>query len=151
MNFKQIALFFFTSCILLLGCKEKPSVTLNNIQKFKGYVFEVSSGIISTKEHIKIVLMNPMKDISGEVELDNSLLKVTPKVPGKVMALNNRTIAFIPSKKLASDTRYTFELDLGEIQDVSKEYETFVFDVKTIKQEFVVRTGNLESYSRDSR
>jgi len=149
MNIKKNTLLLFTSCLLILSCKEKPSVTLDNIQKFKEYIFEVSSGVVSTKEPIQVVLMNPMKDISGEVELDKSLFTVTPKVAGKVMALNNRTIAFVPAEKFESDTRYTFELDLGALQDVSKEFKTFVFDVKTIKQEFQVKIGNLESYSRD--
>ena len=149
MSIKKIILFLFVSSVLLFSCKEKPSVTLGNIQKFKEYIFEVSSGIISTKEQVKVVLMNPMKDIAASVELDKSLFKVTPKVDGKVMALNNRTIAFIPTKRFESDTRYTFELDLGSLQEVDKEFETFVFDVKTIKQEFQVNTGNLESYSKD--
>ncbi len=146
---KKITSVLILFVILLSGCKDKPSVTLNNIQKFKEHIFEVSSGIVSTKDEIKVVLMNPMKDISSEVELDKSILSVSPKIPGKVMALNNRTIAFIPSKRFEQDTRYTFELDLGALQEVSKEFETFVFDVKTIKQDFQVNTGNLESYSRD--
>ncbi|OBQ56438.1 hypothetical protein JJL45_13565 [Tamlana sp. s12] len=138
-----LAILFFT------GCKDDSSETLNNIQKFKDHIFEVSTGIISTKSDIKVVLINPMKDVSSEVELDKSILKVSPKVSGKVVALNNRTIAFIPDNKFESDTRYTFTLDLGALQDVSSEYESFVFDVKTIKQDFQVVTNNLESYSRD--
>ncbi|KAB1067184.1 hypothetical protein F6U93_12260 [Tamlana haliotis] len=135
--------------LIFNGCKDDSSVALNNIQKFKDYIFEVTTGIVPTKTDIKVVLINPMKDISSEVELDKSILKVSPKVPGKVVALNNRTIAFIPENKFESDTRYTFKLDLGALQDVSSEYEHFVFDVKTIKQDFQVVINNLESYSRD--
>ncbi len=149
MNLKKITLFLFISSFLFFGCKKESSITLESIQKFKGHVFEVSSGIISTKDQVKVVLTNSMKDISGPVELDQSLLKVSPKISGKVMALNNRTIAFVPTKKFKSDTRYTFKLDLGELQEVSEEYKTFVFDVKTIKQEFNVSTNNIESYSKN--
>ncbi|WP_159023023.1 alpha-2-macroglobulin [Formosa sp. L2A11] len=146
---KNTSLLLFICFILFVGCKDKPSVSLSNIQKFKDHIFEVSSGVISTKEHIKIVLINPMKDVSPEVELDNSILSVSPKISGKVMALNNRTITFIPNERFDSDTRYTFELDLGALQDVSNEFKTFIFDVKTIKQDFQVTTNNLQSYSRD--
>lgn len=147
MRYYSVALVFIV--LIFTGCKDDSSVTLNNIQKFKDHIFEVTNGIISTKSDVKVVLINPMKDIASEVELDKSILKVSPKVKGKVVALNNRTIAFIPENKFESDTRYTFSLDLGALQDVSSEYENFVFDVKTIKQDFQVITNNLESYSRN--
>ncbi|MDO6759003.1 MG2 domain-containing protein [Tamlana sp. 2_MG-2023] len=146
---KYFSRILILAILVLSGCKDESNDTLNNIQKFKDYIFEVTSGVVSAKADIKVVLMSPMKDISSEVELDNSILKVSPKVPGKVVALNNRTIAFIPEKKFDSDTRYTFKLDLGAVQDVSNDYKTFVFDIKTIKQDFQVITNNLESYSRD--
>ncbi|MBU2951551.1 hypothetical protein KO493_12665 [Tamlana agarivorans] len=144
--FSRVLMF---AILALSGCKDNSNDNLNNIQKFKDYIFEVTSGVVSSKTEVNVVLMSPMKDISSEVELDNSILKVSPKVPGKVVALNNRTIAFIPEQKFESDTRYTFKLDLGAIQDVSNDYKTFVFDIKTIKQDFQVVTNNLESYSRD--
>ncbi|MEM8764650.1 MAG: MG2 domain-containing protein [Bacteroidota bacterium] len=149
MRTKKTAYLLLIGLILFVGCKEKPQVALDDIEKFRDHIFEVSSGIVSAKEHIKVVLTKPMKDISSEVELDASILEVSPEVPGKVMALNNRTVAFIPSQNFKSDTRYTFELDLGALQDVDKEFETFVFDVRTIKQEFHVDIRNLESYSKD--
>ncbi|MCB4797498.1 hypothetical protein LG649_01490 [Tamlana sp. PT2-4] len=146
---KKIAYLLCLLFLSFISCKDDSSVTLDNIQKFKDYIFEVSTGVVSTKDEIKIVLINPIKDISSEVELDNSILKVSPKIKGKVVAKNNRTIAFIPDTKFEQDTRYTFKLDLAAIQDVSSEYETFVFDVKTIKQDFQVIPNNLESYSRN--
>ena len=135
---------------LLVSCKkEDPSITAENIYKFKDYVSEVTSGVISTKSEIKIVLMNPVPEWSGEVELDNSILKISPSAKGKVKVLNNRTIAFVPSERLEQDTRYRLKLNLGELQEVPKEFNTFEFDVKTIKQEISISANYLQSYSKD--
>ena len=105
MKTKKTVYLLLVGLILFMGCKEKPQVALDDIEKFRDHIFEVSSGIVSAKEHIKVVLTKPMKDISSEVELDASILEVSPEVPGKVMALNNRTVAFIPSQNFKSDTR----------------------------------------------
>ena len=149
MKFKHLIWVICTTLIVLSCKKEKPSVTAENFYKFKEYISEVSSGVISTKSDIRVVLMNPVNDWKANVELDPSILKISPKVDGKVMALNNRTIAFVPAERLAQDTRYTFALDLGDIQEVPKEFNTFEFDVKTIKQDISVTPSNLQSYSKD--
>jgi len=140
----------FLLVLVITSCKkEAPSVTANNVYKFKDYVSEVTSGVISTKSEIKIILMNPVAEWSNNIDLDASILKISPKVKGKFTVLNNRTLAFIPNERLKQDTRYTLKLNLGELQDVPKEFNTFEFDVKTIKQEVSVTTNYLQSYNED--
>ena len=149
MNKNKFLLVVLT-LLMLVGCKkEQPSVSPENIFKFKEYISEVTSGVVSTNSEIKIILMNPVSEWNKKIELDGSVLKVTPKVKGKVIALNNRTIAFVPEKRFKQDTRYTFALDLAELQEVPKEFETFEFDIKTIKQEISVNTNYLQSYSKN--
>ncbi|WP_194767502.1 alpha-2-macroglobulin family protein [Tamlana sp. I1] len=140
----------FALFLIVLACKkEAPSITPENIYKFNDYVSEVTSGIISTNSEIKIVLMQPVSDWTANIELDNSILKISPNVNGKVVVLNNRTLAFVPNERLEQDTRYRLKLDLGALQEVPKDFETFEFDVKTIKQDIHVSTNYLQSYSND--
>ena len=149
MILKKIAVFLVLMLFIISCKKEVPSVTADNVYKFKDYISEVTSGIIPTKSQIKIVLMNPVNEWSENIELDKSILKITPSVKGKVTVLNNRTLAFIPEKRLKQDTRYRLKLNLGAIQEVSKEYEIFEFDVKTIKQDISITTDYQKSYSKE--
>ncbi|MFY8010042.1 MAG: hypothetical protein ACOVNW_10085, partial [Flavobacterium sp.] len=83
-------------------------------------------------------------------ELDSDLFDVSPSVSGKVVALSPNTIAFIPNEKLEQNTLYQITLRLSEITNkVPKELANFNFSVKTIKQDFIVNTQDLQSYSKD--
>ncbi|MBP6557709.1 MAG: hypothetical protein KA213_05035, partial [Flavobacterium sp.] len=60
------------------------------------------------------------------------------------------TIAFIPKEKLEQNTLYQITLHLSDITNkVPKELKDFNFSVKTIKQDFIVNTQDLQSYSKD--
>jgi len=149
MRFTKLLIVILTLIVFSSCKKEQPSISPENFYKFKEYVAEVTTGVVSTNSEIKVVLMNPVSEWNTNTELDGSLLKITPKVKGKVTILNNRTIAFIPEKRFEQDTRYTFALDLGNIQEVPKEFNTFEFDIKTIKQEVSVSTNYLQSYDKN--
>jgi hypothetical protein len=58
--------------------------------------------------------------------------------------------AFIPKDKLEQNTLYQITFHLSEVTNkVSKELKNFNFSVKTIKQDFIVNTQDLQSYSKD--
>ncbi len=74
-------------------------------------------------------------------ELDEDLFDISPSVSGKVVALSNNTIAFVPKEKLDQNTLYQITLHLSQINNkVPKELANFNFSVKTIKQDFIVNT-----------
>ncbi|MFD0863315.1 alpha-2-macroglobulin [Sungkyunkwania multivorans] len=135
----------------IFSCKKKTEEDQNRskLYEYSEYVSDVSSGLVSTAKPIKVVLVKPVESWSPDTTLDNSLLAISPKADGKVMALNNRTIAFVPETPLKPDTEYTLSLNLGKIQDVPKDFKRFDFVVKTIKQQFNVVTETLQSYSKD--
>ncbi|MCX2680616.1 MG2 domain-containing protein [Galbibacter sp. EGI 63066] len=151
MSFKKI--LFFIAAILLIGCKNKGEdiqQQRENLFKFRPYISDVSQGIISAHSNVRVVLKTPSEDLKDNMPLDDGILKVSPKTKGKVVALNNQTIAFIPEKSFEQDTEYTFKLDLESfIDDIPSEFETFVFKVKTLKQEFNITTDHLQSYDKN--
>ena len=113
------------------------------------YISGYTSGIISTKSDIRVVFAFDNTDWLPNQNLDKSIMKITPSVDGKLVALSLNTIGFIPDGELLPDTEYRITLQLGKITDTPKELREFNFSVKTIKQDFIVNTRDIQSYSKD--
>lgn len=147
-SFFRISLFLF----VLVGCKEKiasPEEQFENLNKYQEYITEVSHGIISAHSDVRVVLNTPVEAWNNGDELDSDLLRVSPRTEGKVVSLDQRTIAFIPENGFKQDTDYTFELALSEVvKDLPSELKTMTFGVKTLKQQFNIYTDALQSYSK---
>jgi hypothetical protein len=143
------ALLLFTA----FSCKDKEEEIqeqIDNLFNYREYVTEVSQGLVSAQSDIRVVLRTPVEGWNANEELNSKLLKVSPKVPGKVVALTNQTIAFIPENGFDNDKEYEFTLALEDIiQDIPGEFDTFTFKVKTLKQQFNINTDRLQSYSKD--
>ena len=152
---KFLKLFLSLTIILFVfSCKknEKDASTeqINNLHKFREYVTDISPGIISAHSDIRVVLRQPVEGWTNDMELSSNLFQISPRVKGKVVALDNQTISFIPENPLKQDTEYTLTLALDDIlPEIPSEFDDFIFKVKTIKQEFNVTRGGLQSYSKD--
>ncbi|XLS29139.1 alpha-2-macroglobulin family protein [Flavobacteriaceae bacterium M23B6Z8] len=149
----QKLLLFGLLFSVVFSCKKKEDEIqeqIDNLFKYREYVAEVSQGLISAQSDIRVVLREPVAGWNDNEELNDKLLRLSPNVKGKVVALNNQTIAFIPENGFESDKEYEFTLALDEIiPDIPGEFETFRFKVKTLKQQFNVITDRLQSYSKD--
>ncbi len=139
--------------LFLAGCEKKENNSTNqldNLSKFQEYVLEVSHGLISSKSDVRVILKLPIMSWNNGDELENDLFEVYPKINGKVIALDNRTIAFIPEKGLKQNTEYSFTLQLGNIiKNLPKDLKSLTFSVKTLEQQFNIYTNALQSYSKD--
>ena len=139
--------------LLAIGCtskKESHAEQVDNLNRFQEYVTQVTHGIISAQSDVRIVLNEPVSGWASGDELDSDLLDISPNVKGKLVALDERTIAFIPEKGLEQDTEYQFSLNLEDIiKDLPDDLETLTFSIKTLKQQFNIYTDALQSYSKD--
>jgi uncharacterized protein YfaS (alpha-2-macroglobulin family) len=138
-------------CFLFQACGKKSAADFNSdFSLFKEYIVSFTGGIVSAQSDIRVVLAFDSNWKVNQV-LDNDLFNISPSVNGKVVALSNNTIAFIPEKKLESDTEYQLTLHLDKlnpkIAEKNKDLSNFNFTVKTIKQDFVVNTLDLQSIS----
>ena len=154
MHKKQfIWVVFILGILFSCGKKEKENLAASNaseLQKYHEYISDVSSGRISIHDEVFVVLQNPVAGWSDQEELPSDLLQVSPSVKGKVIAINNRTIAFRPDEHFDQETVYTFTLNLEQlIPEIQDEFEEFIFGVETIKQQFSIVTQNLQSYSKE--
>ncbi len=148
--------FALVFMVLTYSCKNKDAKAIaeanaSELNKYSEYISDVSTGVISVLDNVYVVLQTPIEGWDDNQELSNKLLKVSPSIKGKVIAVNNRTISFQPEEPFDEDTQYVFTLDLEDIvKDLKDDLDDeFVFSVKTLKQQFSVLTDNLQSYSKE--
>lgn len=141
----------FVAIFLLQSCSKKSASDFDSDPSlFKDYITGFSSGFVSVSSDFRVQLAFNKSDWKPNQELDDDLFDISPSVRGKVVALSNNTIAFIPKEKLDQNTLYQITLHLSQITNkVPKELADFNFSVKTIKQDFLVNTLDLQSYNKD--
>ena len=136
--------------VILFSCKKKINQEPDNIFKFRDYISYTTSGLVSIAEPIKIDLVKEVDSWEPTMELSDKLISVSPEIEGKLIALNNRSFVFQPSKKLEPNTEYTVTIFLHKIyNNVHAEFKTFTFKFKTIEQNFSINTTNFQSYDRE--
>jgi len=142
-----LSVFFF-----LNACKKSsPEDFDSDFSLYKEYVTSFSSGMISANSPIQVGLAFSKTEWQPNQELDSDVFDISPSVDGKVVVLPNNILAFQPKKKLKQDEQYQVTLHLDKLIDVPKELSEFKFTVKTIAQDFVVETQDLQSYSKNSQ
>lgn len=143
-------LFALCSLLLLFSCKEDNTLNteenINTFFKFREHVSQVSDNVISSRESITIRLTEPVESWKVDMELAADLMELSPRAKGTIKALDNQTIAFTPSEPLKQDTKYTVSFQLGKVKDVPADLKIFEFELKTIKQDFIIRTNPVSSY-----
>lgn len=138
--------------VLSQSCSKKSAADFDsNFALFKEYITGFSSGYVSVHSDFRVQLAFNKSDWKPNQELDDDLFEISPSVSGKVVALSSNTIAFIPKEKLEQNTLYQITLKLSKLTNkVPKELSNFNFSVKTIKQDFIVNTLDLQSYNKDT-
>lgn len=141
----------FIAVLIFQSCGRKSAADFNSdFSLFKGIITNFTGGIVSAQSDIRVVLAFDKKEWKTNQVLDNDLFDISPNVDGKVVALSSNTIAFIPEKKLEPDTEYQVTLKVDKLMTtVQKELSEFNFTVKTLKQDFLVTTQDIQSYSKD--
>jgi len=136
--------WFFTACTKKTGAEHD-----SDFSQFREYITNFSSGVVSTKADILVGLAFAKSEWQENKELSSSYFTVSPSAEGKVMLLQNNTLAFRPTKRLAQDTDYFVTLHLSKFTKVPDSLADFKFHVKTLKQDFTVTPNDLQSYNRD--
>ena len=141
----------FLLMLLFVSCAKKSATTNDVSDKnvYSSVISNVTSGVISKNDEVRIALVEPVTKWTQNTKLDNSFFSISPKIKGEWIALNSNTISFKPEKEFNPDTEYVFEVQLNKFQKVDKDLQVFSFKVKTIKQDFIVNTNSIQSYSKD--
>ena len=143
--------YVLITVLIFQACGRKSAAEFNSdFSLFKGIITNFTGGIVSAQSDIRVVLAFDKKEWKVNQVLDSDLFDISPSVDGKIIALSTNTIAFIPEKKLEPDTEYQVTLKVDKLlTTVKKELSEFNFTVKTLKQDFLVTTQDVQSYSKD--
>lgn len=143
-------IFVFFAFMAFQACNKKTAAEFNSdFSLFKEYITSFTGGIVPARSDIRVVLAFSKKEWKANQPLDSDLFTISPSVDGKVVALTNNTIAFIPEKKLDQNTEYQVTLHLSKLIKVPEKLSDFNFSLKTIKQDFTVATSDIQSYGKD--
>ncbi|HMK06047.1 MAG TPA: hypothetical protein VK476_00870, partial [Flavobacterium sp.] len=149
MKTKGFVCIFFT-LIFFQACTKKSAAEFNSdFSLFKEYITSFTGGLVPAKSDIRVVLAFDKKEWKANQVLDNDLFDISPSVDGKIVALSSNTIAFIPEKKLKQNTEYQVTFHLSKIIKASEKLADFNFTIKTIKQDFIISTNDIQSYDKD--
>ena len=144
--------------ILISSCREKvkpgPVFPLKRTQDievnipvdkgFTEYIESYTSGIVSVNSVIEI-RFTPDFAVKANREISPGLFMFEPAVRGKAEWTDNLTLVFRPAKTLDPGITYTGKLNLDKIAEVKADLRVFPIRISTIKKDFVVTTGILES------
>ncbi|HEX8575918.1 MAG TPA: MG2 domain-containing protein [Flavobacterium sp.] len=142
-------LYLILGIFLFQSCKKKSSDFNSNFLLYKNYISNFTGGMVSSESDIRVVLVSNKQNWKPNQVLDNDLFDISPSIDGKVVALSNNTIVFIPEKQLKQDTEYQITLHLSEVTKTAEGLEDFNFSIKTIKQDFVIETNDIQSYNKE--
>jgi len=101
---------------------------------FLNYISAYTTGVISTRSTISIVLSEAVPEIKPGDSIEEEVFSFSPKIEGKGVWINNRTIEFHPKEPLKQGTEYNAKLKLSKLIQVPAEFKTFKFNFQTFKQ-----------------
>lgn len=143
-----LAIIIFFISIELKKNNNKP-IKIN--PEFSNYISAYTSGIISVKSNIRIVLTNPITEkIEPDQLIEENLFSFHPAIKGKAYWIDNRTIEFRPNKVLPYGFIYNPKFLLNKIIDVPDKLEVFKFQFQTSHQQLKIQSTNLQPYSNDN-
>ncbi len=145
---KAKILLLFAATFLYYSCGKKTAAEFNSDPAlFAEHISYFTGNRISATDNITVVLTFENQSWKPNMELDRNLFEISPEVKGKVIALSRNSIAFVPDRKLSNGAEYQVTFKLLKLKDVAAKTGKFNFTVKTIEQDFVVKTLDIQSYS----
>lgn len=150
MPLKQLSwLFLFAVICTITACNSKKKL-LRIDPEFSKYIDAYTSGIVSKKNTIRIVLASDASTTHTLNETVNEdLFDFSPSVKGKAYWVDARTIEFKPSADLSPDKLYEVEFNLGKVMNVPSKFKKFSFNIQTIKPAFKIEEHGLRGNSKD--
>jgi uncharacterized protein YfaS (alpha-2-macroglobulin family) len=138
------------SLIILFSCNTKPKLAEVD-PAFSQYIDSYTSGVVSKKNTVRIQLASDasVTHTINEV-VKESLFNFSPAIDGKAYWVDARTIEFKPDKDLNPDQLYEVSFKLSKVMNVPSKFETFTFNVQTIKPSFEVQDNGLRSNSKNN-
>jgi len=124
-----------------------PDISEFNIpvdQGFSEYIAGYTSGIVPANSVIEIRFTPDFAE-RAKKRTPSGLFAFYPPIKGKAEWTDETTLVFRPSKLLESEKFYVGELNLSKLAEVNERLRIFPVRIKTVKKDFHVTIGTLES------
>jgi uncharacterized protein YfaS (alpha-2-macroglobulin family) len=146
-----IALIVFgVAAYFIFGNRNKASKFIIDPQ-FAEYISAITTGVVSCETTIKVVLVEPYSgDSTKKNEAIKKIFSFKPSISGTTRWIDDRTIEFIPDKKLKSGQLYEAVFKLGKVQKVPDKFKELNFGFRVMYQSISVTEEGLHSYSGTS-
>ncbi len=147
---RQILVLLSISVLVVLSaCTGKKKEAVKVDQGFKEYISAFSSGIISSKDVIRVKLTSAYaQEFSSGNEVSQKVFSFEPAIKGSTHWVDSRTLEFRPDEALPSGMQYTGKLALHKLIDIKKDkFKTFPLQFQVIKQNIQIRKGELKPYN----
>ncbi len=154
LRFKPFARFIFFSLLSIFtltfsACKNK--VDVNSIQVdagFSSYISAFTSGVVSNRSTVKVVLLEPYSGAEIGQLIDKDLFDFSPSLDGQAYWLDEQTIEFRPNAKLPSGETFVVEFALDKLMAVPESFETLTFGFVVISQSIFVNFEGLKTIDK---
>jgi uncharacterized protein YfaS (alpha-2-macroglobulin family) len=123
---------------------ETPRINLPIDQGFSEYITAYTSGIVPANGIIE-VRFTPEFAEKAKKQPTTGLFTFNPLIKGKAEWTDETTLVFRPSKLLDPGKTYRGELNLSRIGEVTERLQIFPLNFRTLKKDFSINTGILES------
>lgn len=141
--------------LLLIGCSENSSqmekITVDS--GFSNYVSAFTSGVVSNRDNIKVILVQPHPSAEAGAVVSEKVLSFDPSLDGEAYWLDSQTIEYRPTERLESGKAYTAHFALNKLQEVPSEFEEMTFGFMVMHQSIFVtydgmRPSDLSDFSQ---
>ncbi|HCY45106.1 MAG TPA: hypothetical protein DHU89_00380, partial [Flavobacteriales bacterium] len=146
--FKLLAGISLALAICHTSCNENDLSEFVKVNPaFSQYVLGFNSGVISRSSDFTIKLSEKSKKFTEtDAILREQVFSFNPYIEGDAYWKDAETIVFKPAKALKSDQKFDVSFALGDVLDLSKEFQEFNYSVRTNKQAVYVTIDGLKPY-----
>ncbi len=132
--------------LLITACKKKTHTYITPDPAFSSYVYAYSSGEISRSAPILVRFMDQVvttDQVGAELQ---GVMSFSPKLEGKTIWEDDRTLRFIPEEDLPSGKSYVASVRLDKLFDnVPSALNDFKFDFRTRELNYTVKVNGIRT------
>ncbi len=133
--------------IILFACGPTSPEIIKIDPAFSKYVKGYTSGMISRNESIRLELEgDSLHLLKYEVKELQKLFTFQPELKGKVIAVSDHIIEFVPDTLLPVNQFYTVKFELGNVIETESKFDNFTFQFSTFSQQLSMDLESVQNY-----
>lgn len=136
-------LFYLLLVSLLFACGSTATKKISVNPAFSEYIGGFTTGVLSKESNIRVMLSKPVTDTT---QITDDLISFEPPVAGKVKLVAPKVLEFQPEEPFQSGANYSVSFNLGKLEEVPEDLETFNFEFQVLKQTLSVYVDGLTTY-----